>query len=466
MSETLHANELPRLSDFVAQRMGLHFPESRWTELQRGIAATAKELGFASGAECARQLLQGPATQNQLDVLACHLTVGETYFWREKRSFELLTEQIIPALIDPRRRHDQRLRIWSAACCTGEEAYSIAIALRRVIPDIDDWNITLLATDINPRFLRKAKAGVFGRWSFRDIPAGFQESYFRPVSEGRWEILPQIKRMVRFAPLNLVEDFYPSLENETNAMDVIFCRNVLMYFTPPQVQKVLANLYRAQMDGGWLIVGAGELSQISNSSYAAANLKGTIHYRKSADVPRLPSPQFAEPLEARWVAKPESPIAEPPAIKRLVEIEKTEKVLPASSKDEGRLRQAARMFANQGRLAEALDCCQQWVERDRLNPSGHYLRAVILQEQGLIDEAIRSLRGALYLDPGFVLAHFALGNIARGRGRRRDAEKHLENARQLLSTYPLDQVLPESEGVTAGRFREIVDQLCEMEVVE
>ena len=246
MSDDVLAAELPRLSDFIADAIGLDFPPSRWNDLQRGLAATSKELGFATPEECARRFLAGPVAKGQIETLATHLTVGETYFMREGKSFELLAEKIIPAMVRRRRDGDRRLRIWSAACCTGEEAYSIAIVLHQAIPDIADWNITLLATDINSRFLCKAAAGIYGQWSFRQVPAGFRERFFRPVGEQLWEILPQIKRMVRFAPLNLVEDVYPALANETNAMDVIFCRNVLMYFTPHQARKVIENLHRAK----------------------------------------------------------------------------------------------------------------------------------------------------------------------------------------------------------------------------
>jgi chemotaxis protein methyltransferase CheR len=473
MGDKLHIEELPRLSALVAETMGLHFPQPRWPDLERGIAAAAKELGCADSTQCARRLLGGAPNKNELDVLACHLTVGETYFCRENRGFELLAEQILPKLIHQRRNRDQRLRIWSAACCTGEEAYSIAITLRRAIPDIDDWNLTLLATDINPRFLRKAAAGVFGRWSFRNVPAEFQGRYFTPVGEGQWEILPHIKKMVRFAPLNLVEDIYPALGNETNAMDVIFCRNVLMYFTPRQVRKVVAKLHRAQVDGGWLIVGSSDLSQISFWPYVAANSKGATQYVKTAigsiaEIDVFPEATPVQPIadpQPVFVPRLEIDVPTPHPTQCLPEVQKSQDVSSQSLQDYARLRQTARLLANEGRLIEALNCCERSVAGDRLNPSGHYLRAVILQEQGMVDEAVRSLRGALYLDPGFVLAHFALGNIARGLGRRRDAEKHLENAKRLLSGYPSDKVLPESEGVTAGRFMEIVDQLREMEAV-
>jgi chemotaxis protein methyltransferase CheR len=235
---------MSRLSEFVSQATGLHFPRERWPELRRAVEAAAEELGFTRGAiECAQWLSEAPSlTKQQLDTLADRLTVGETYFFRERRHFDFLTERIIPELLQ--RSGERRIRVWSAGCCTGEEAYSIAIALRRKLPDLECWQVTVLATDINARFLRRAEAGVYGPWSFRDVPEWLKAPHFHARPDGQFEVLPEIKRMVRFAPLNLAEDVYPSLMNDAHAMDVIFCRNVLMYFTPAQARRVVEKMHR------------------------------------------------------------------------------------------------------------------------------------------------------------------------------------------------------------------------------
>src|SRR5713101_5391864 len=251
-----------QLSEFIAATMGLDFPAERWTDLQRGLAGAADEFGFANLAACADWLLSAPLTKAQHQVLARHLTVGETYFFREKKSFDILGSTILPELIRSRRGREPRLRIWSAACCTGEEPYSLAILLHQLMPDLPDWHVTILATDINGRFLQKAAAGLYGEWSFRDAPAGFKESYFKRAGDGRYAILPEIKKLVTFAHLNLVEDVYPSVATDTNAMDVIFCRNVLMYFTPQQARKVVGNLHHTLIDGGWLVVSPSEAFQV------------------------------------------------------------------------------------------------------------------------------------------------------------------------------------------------------------
>jgi len=243
-----------QLSNLIAERMGLHFPRERWDDLQRGLAGAAQEFGFADAGACVSWLMSAPRTQAQIEVLASHLTVGETYFYRDTKTLEALAQNILPDLIRARRGREQRLRFWSAACCSGEEPYSLAILLHRLLPDLADWRVTITATDINPRFLHKAVAGKYGEWSFRNDPPWLKARYFDRTADGRYTIVPEIRKMVTFAHLNLVEDVYPSLATDTNAMDIIFCRNVMMYFTPPQRNKLLGKLHHALVDGGWLAV--------------------------------------------------------------------------------------------------------------------------------------------------------------------------------------------------------------------
>ena len=199
-----------QLSEFLASTMGLHFPPERWPDLRRGITEAAMEFGFDNVVACADWLLSAPLTKTQIEVLASHLTIGETYFFRETKTLDVLANRRFPELIRLRRGGEQRLRLWSAACCSGEEAYSLAILLRQVLPDIADWQVTILATDINPRFLQKAVAGAYGEWSFRGTPAGFKERYFNRSEDGRFVVAPEIRQMVAFEYLNLVEDVYPA----------------------------------------------------------------------------------------------------------------------------------------------------------------------------------------------------------------------------------------------------------------
>src|SRR5690242_13592906 len=167
------------VSDAVERVFGLHLREGRLPDLKRALKGAAAELGHADSSACAQLLLSGKLDAASSEVLASHLTIGETYFFRDSDAFAALSTRILPELIAARRRAGElRLRIWSAACCTGEETYSIAILLNQLLPDIADWQVTLLGTDVNPRFLRKAFEGVYGQWSFRNVPEDVRARYF------------------------------------------------------------------------------------------------------------------------------------------------------------------------------------------------------------------------------------------------------------------------------------------------
>ena len=309
---------LSRFGAFVAENMGLHFPQARRDALAKGMERAAGEFGFADPVACAEWLLSAPLTPRQIEILAGHLTVGETYFFREKRSFETLEREVLPELIRA-RRSERRLRIWSAGCCTGEEPYSIAMLLSRMI-DPREWNVTILGTDINPRFLRKAAEGVYTKWSFRDTPSRIREEYFEAVEENRFAISPVIKKMVGFSYLNLAEDAFPSLSNNTNGMDLIFCRNVMMYFTPEQMRRTIRQLHRSLVDGGWLLVSPTEASHTLFAEFATVPFSGITLYQKEGwsgrgagetPLPQQPADAVLTPLPVERVVREEVGVREP-----------------------------------------------------------------------------------------------------------------------------------------------------------
>jgi chemotaxis protein methyltransferase CheR len=461
-----HETPWTRLSELVAERIGLHFPNERLADLQRGLAGAAAEFGFDEVAKCADWLLGAPLTRTQLQVLASHLTIGETYFFRDKKTFDVLASRVLPDLIHARRGREQRLRLWSAACCSGEEAYSLAILLHQLLPDLANWQVTILATDINARFLRKAVEGSYGEWSFRDAPSGFKERYFHPAGSRQYVIRPDIKKLVTFEHLNLVEDAYPSLATGTNAIDVIFCRNVLMYFTPAQTRKVIGNLYRALMDGGWLAVSPSEASQALFTQFVALNCPGVILYQKSEARPRLDAPPALLPeMPLAAESRPASFVQAASLHEHGRSVEAADALLPSFAghqPDPRAFSVVARALANQGRLTEALACCDRWIAADKMDAAGHYLRAVVLLELGHQDDARGALQRVLYLEPTFVLAHFALGSLARSRDRHDEADRHFANTLDLLGRLLPHDVLPESDGLTAGRLTETIAAMTEL----
>lgn len=461
---------LEEFSMFLGSRMGLHYPPERWADLDRAVVQMAAELGYSDADACMRHFLATPVDRAEIETLASHLTIGETYFFREPASFEALAKGILPGLIDQRRiAHSRYLRIWSAACSTGEEAYTMAILLHRLIPDIQSWNITILATDINPRSLRKAIDGVYGEWSFRGIDPEIRRTYFTPRGS-RWEIAPHIRRMVSFAYHNLAEDLYPSVHNNTNGMDIIFCRNVLMYFSTARARQVVTNLQHSLVDGGWLVAASVEGSSELFTPLVNIGLHDATIYRKQLAIPLVPFTLPPLPGEATvpllTVPPPPSvPETAPTVLETALGLyqqgQNAEAIAlllsdPGLASDGKALTLLARLYANEGRLDLADECCRRALAVDRLAPERHYLLAMIRQECGDARGAADALKRALFLDPDYILAHVALAGLAVADGRRAEAKRCYRNALTLLAAHDPAETLAESDGLTVGRLIEIV----------
>jgi chemotaxis protein methyltransferase CheR len=458
------------LSELIAAHVGLHFPVERRADLIRGLRSAATELGFDGLERCAQWLVSGSASREQLNGVASHLTVGETYFFRERATLDALTAHVLPELIRARRNGgDRSLRIWSTACSTGEEPYSLAILLQQQLPDWQDWQITLHATDINEKALRAAAAGVYGPWSFRSCPPGFQERYFTRTPEGRFELHRQIRDLVTFAPMNLVKDPFPT-------MDLILCRNLLIYFTPQQAQALVKKLHAALADDGWLAVGPSECSSSLFSRFTTVNFPDAILYRKTE---RAESKLSFESLHAGFlgVIPPEAAPEPTPELTAQPTAELAEReVAPLNAAGNApsptyhhpaiTLAQKARTLANEGRLAEARRLSERWLRTDKLDHAAHYLHATITQELGDHGAARRSLQTTIYLQPDFALGHFALGTLARRESRHTEARRHFETALRVLQNHPPEEVLPESDGMTASQLADLVATLLSAPLVQ
>jgi len=498
-----------QLAEWITSQTGLHLPQERLPDLKRRLLSAAREFHFDSIEPFVSWLLSTKLTQRQVETLASHLTVGETYFFRETVSLEALEKYILPDLIAS--RHGMRyLRIWSAGCATGEEPYTIAILLHRLIPDIKKWQITLLATDINPRSLERATQGVYREWSFRGDFQWLKDQYFTRTLDGRYRIAEKIRKMVTFNYLNLATDPYPSLVNNTNAMDIIFCRNVLMYLEPSLAKLVVRRFYRALVNEGWALPSVTEGFHLLFTRFVAVTFPGVTLYQKRVNEegtlevfqPRSYPEKGATTKEK---AEPEEWLSVPPIEKLHPDSVQDREPEPAGSappsseflssetvegNGEGSLYESAlrlfmqgcysecekaltsflseepenfrgyalmaRLYADQGRLPEARAWCEKAISINKLDEGCHYLRAVIFIEQRCFDEAEQALRHALYLNPNFVLAHFTLGNLVREAGRTSLSSRHFEHALILLQSYQPSDILPESDGITAGRLKDII----------
>ena len=471
MNRNLTDIELSMVCEVIASRMGLHFPVERWAMLRRNLILAAREFGFHDMDRFIQWLLSASLNSEQMEILAAHLTISETYFWREPQVFAALTDFILPELIRSKGRvqgarckaqGERSIRIWSAGCSTGEEPYSIAIALHKTIPKIEEWNITILATDINTKALNKATTGTYGAWSFRNSPAWLKSNYFIQKEDRQYEIIPHIKKMVSFTCLSLAE---MSAISNTGSMDFIFCRNVLMYFTPDWISKIANSFYQDLTEDGWFIVSSCELSSQVFPQFTTVNFPGAVLYRKgkngsvhSFDLHSIailePQEPFNNPThsthfqpQSQSQSQPQfqpQPQPQPQPLQPVSEETSTDKIF------------SIRLLADQGHLEEALLKCGEAIASDKLAPGLYFLRASILQELGKSIEAIASLKQAIYIDPDYIMGHFMLGNLFVRQGNPKSAKRFFDNVLGLLDKYENNDILPESEGLSAQYLRGII----------
>jgi len=281
----------------IGERLGLSFSRERWDDLQRKLGSAATELGHPDAAACARWLGSGSLAQHHIEILASHLTVGETYFYRDKEACDALKHVILPPLLESRLSAGRQLRIWSAGCSSGEEAFTVAIILRQLLPDIGKWSISIVGTDINAKALRKARRGIYSSWSFRGLPAHVKERFFHPHEKGRFSILPDIRSMVSFQYLNLCDPEYPM--QLSDGVDIVICRNVFLYFSPEKLNSTLDRLVRSLAPGGWLIVSPVEVPCIKHPRLSAVTMPGVTLFCKADKEHKSVRPALERAMPAR-----------------------------------------------------------------------------------------------------------------------------------------------------------------------
>ncbi|HJV80123.1 CheR family methyltransferase [Noviherbaspirillum sp.] len=435
---------LNQLEARIEAEIGLSFPAPKRRDLTNAMREMAASAGFECAKDCIDWLLADPWDGAKSKMCARHLTVGETYFFREPRAFDLVCDYTREKMAED----DARLRIWSAGCCTGEEPYSIAMALKQGLPQLDPRRIFILGTDLNGINLQIARDGIYRQWSFRAPGKLPQPRWFREEDENRLRLDASITNMVRFAELNLTDPGYPSAATQTQEMDIIFCRNVLMYFSKLQARRVIERFRKCLVDGGWLIVSPSEASADMFSGFSPVYFPDAIYFQKtgasSQSAPEkwaLPTASFAAPqldCAAPVHAEPASASIRPPARKN----HPREAAAGAAAR--------ARTLASEGKVDAAMHCLDRSINNNPLSVELHHAKALIAMEAGAQRDALQSLKRVIYLQPDFILAHYLLGVLQTARSRPRDAVRHFETAREMLSGLRSDEVVPGSDGLTVA----------------
>jgi chemotaxis protein methyltransferase CheR len=273
--------EFRMFSDLLREHCGLSFgPDLRYL-LEKRVASRVNQLGVGSFAAYHYLLRHAATGDEELAQLVDEVTTNETYFLRERNQLVALLHEILPELA-ARRRAPGPLQIWSAGCSSGEEPYSIVIlALEAGLQPGRDFR--LYASDIDRTVLRRARAGVYRAASFREMERRLQDRYF-VEKEGTWRISDEVKRHVCFAHMNLLK---PSRAGLLGPLDVVLCRNVIIYFDLESKRRVIGTFADKLRPGGYLLLGHSEsLINLSNA-LQLRHLRSDLVYRKPGlDEPR------------------------------------------------------------------------------------------------------------------------------------------------------------------------------------
>ena len=273
MSVAITETEYALLRDLIRDRFGINYDDSKLFLLQSRLQTRLIKRSMDDFTTYARFLQTSPEREIEWDELASALSNNETYFFRERAQLDVLATDVV----DESLKLGGRLRVWSAACSTGEEPFTLAMLLldgKRISPSM----VTIKASDLSPKALGKAQTGFYRELSFRATPPEMVQRYFKPFENGFF-IGDDVKRMVDFFRLNLLDG---DAVAKIGPMDAIFCRNVLIYFDKPTQKRVAENFARALRPGGFLFLGHAESIMRVTDLYEPFITPKAIYYRRKA----------------------------------------------------------------------------------------------------------------------------------------------------------------------------------------
>ena len=474
-----------RFKSFVNSRTGLYFKDYDFKDLDGVIAERMSSCGFDAVLTYYAYLTSSEKKDDELRELLNRLTINHTYFFRNEPQFKVLKEKILPEIVE-RKSTEKRaqsadkpiIRIWSAGCSTGEEPYTIAMIVKDVIPDTENWDIQILATDASTDVLEKARKGVYNVNSMRLVDKNYLNRYFtespKAGNDERYKLKDEIKKMVNLSFFNLMDDDYPRL------FDVIFCRNVTIYFDLETTVRVMNKMEQALDSDGYLFIGYSETLQFISDKFKMIDFEDAIFYKKSKaaeKVKRFVPPPMPVPVKidkileeisrAQFEAEDKEkvkPKAHSPEFEELI-IQAIKAAHAKSYQDAFSLIEeahvlekdalepdyiAAEIYANQSRFDQAKENLYKALDKDAMFAPAHYLLGSIYVEEGNVEEGEKSYRKALYLEKEFPLAHFSLANMYKERGRIDEALREYRNTLNILSKSKPYDIIAYSGGFNSA----------------
>ena len=275
-SLSMSQSQFDRLRKIVYDRAGIHFQDAKKYVLESRLSRRLEELGFESYDQYLMFLTAGPFQMDEFQEMFNRITINETSFFRNEPQLDVFERTVLADLLE-KRKTTKRLRIWSAACSSGEEPYTLAMQIHRCLGvRLSDWRIEILGTDISEKVLKVAQGGKYGHYAVRSMDPRVLQRYFKTVGN-EYHLDPTITQMVRFEKLNLKDTL---AAKRFGKFDVIFCRNVLIYFDDP-MRAACAKLFHEQLENdGTLFIGHSETLRNIDVAFAPMSIPQAFAYQK------------------------------------------------------------------------------------------------------------------------------------------------------------------------------------------
>jgi chemotaxis protein methyltransferase CheR len=481
------------LRELIYRKSGIVLEGDLPNALQSVVRAKMESRGIVSPGEYYRFLGSSFDGQRELEELISHITVNETYFFRNAAHFAALRERILAKSVED--NGDDVVRIWSAGCSTGEEPYSIAMVALDFMQDQGNLKIEILGTDVDKGAIDKAERGLYGKRSLRAIEDRYRKRYFSKAN-GKFEIDSDLKGMVRFGHFNLMEKPYP--KPSKGNWDIIFCRNVIIYFDHEAVSHVTDGFHSVLAENGYLFMGHSEALDSVSSGFAPVEVCGAFVYVKkpygdrgkvnlagSVPLPRASLIQ-AQPEaftrqkrnrttkhrgqrrsdKARELKLPKQEEGAESIYDRAYELfvagrsdealRMVETQIESKSEDAWVHLLAGKIYADRGLYEQAIERLKQSIQLEPLLTEAHYLLGVVCQRSEQISKAIDEFKRAIYIDRDCALSHFGLACVYHSKGLMDDAAREYANTVKILERFQDDEIVEFSGGITVR----ILTQTC------
>ena len=493
--------DFDKFRQYIESRTGMYIDDSKQNSLKISVDRRMAAVGIKDYSAYYSLITANTIGKKEFDVLLDLILIKETFFFRDERQLNVLTKNILPDLAA--RRKENEIKIWSTGCATGEEPYSIAMAIMEsTLPD--GINVSIYATDISEDALKKAEAGIYNKSSMRTIDKVMLNKYFTQ-KDGRYYLNDRVKQIVHFDSGNLIDPYFPT---EGNSFDIIICKNVIIYFRTETVKSVIRRFYDVLAGGGYLFLGHSEsLWQISND-FELEEISGVFFYRKDRKSKAVPSikrfrqreratgrmvstPQRAPHSRKERVtryatpAKPAVVAKRPPLHTGLIhkkdEFERIKKgVLPSDDsnyeeilediervlqEDPGNIHAhflAGKIYANMGLYDKALKKGMDVLEIDDLSADAYLLMGSIYYKIGEKEKAISAFKKAIYLDDKSVVSHYYLGNLYKDANLNELSVNEYRNVIHIFETNPESKEWLVGEVFTVKQLKEICKENIEL----